>query len=770
MRGRSAHSASGAESRTTRTRTSTIEERRADPPAKVHLALAELHRAKGEKEKSVQAAKSALTIDAKLHAARVFMARLHMADQNWPAALVELTAALKVDAKFTAAYEAAVIQVYLGRYDEAVRLFEQAVANDLEKAAMFAGAAAALQLKGDYRGALANVSQANKEKSQDALIALQTANIYLAQGDAANARTLIRAAHFVPKPIRESYVGLLDLFAADKAKSKAVADALTRVIFYGSRGWHTEAEQNCNLLLKIAPKNTFAYTVLANTYLATGKPEKEIEIVRRLVEVDPTEPKHRRRLGNLYARVSRFKEARTEYEKAVELAPADADSRIALGAYFLRMAQYDLATEQANKTLEVDKENAKALALLARCQLADRKFDEAKETLERLTKIKGEDAPSGLPAIQLAVLLEREGKIDEAITRYNEAIEKDPKSVPARLGLGRALRRKGKISDAIEQYKNVLSVDSTNSGALLALAQIYRATGRLDLALDTCERAKKISPSAPQVRFEMAAIQIVRKQYDEAIAEYQALLKDNPNNLQARVAIAQARFASRDHSAALAQLTDLLKQQPKPVPAIQAALVSFHKQLGEIDKAQAQLEVLVKATPQLLGAYDLAVVYIHKDKLPAAVRLIDEAIKKQDSPTLHLARGTALQLQGKLPEAIAAFEQARKASPKNPRMASLMANAQLAAGKPDEAIAAIKSVKVQPDLLAAYLALIGKLKTGGEQARLTANALNQAALYADAAWLTLARERYEKLLKELPDNLAVLHLLADVYERLADST
>ncbi|MFW6108171.1 MAG: tetratricopeptide repeat protein [bacterium] len=740
--------------------------------AKVHLALAELHRAKGETDKALQAAKAALGIDPKLHEARTFMARLHMADQNWSAALKEFDAALAEDPEFADAYEAAVIQVYLGRYDEAVSLFEKAIQNDVDRAKMLAGAAAALQLQGDYREALANITQAEKGKGQDPLVALQTANIYLAQGDAANARTIVRQAHYVPETVSAAYGDLLDQFAADRAKAKSAADALTRIIFYGARGWHTEAEQNCNLLLKLAPKNTFAHTVLANTYRATRKPEKEIEIVRKLVDVAPEEPRHRLRLGNLYVRVSRFKEARQQYEKAVQLAPNDVDARLALGGYFLRMAQYDLAVEQATQILEIEKNQPKALALLARCHLADRNLEEAKDVLQRITKVTdaGEDDPGTLAFRQLAQLDLLEGNLDSALARYREAVDKNPDSVPDRMGLGHALRRKGQIGEALQQYKQVLAVDSTNSTALLALAQIYRATGRLDLALDTCEQAKKISPSAPQVRFEMAAIQRAREQYDEAIAEYKAVLKDKPNHLRARVAIAETRFHSGDHSTAITMLTDLLGQQSTAVPAVRASLVSFYKRLGETDKAQSQLETLVQSTPKLLGAYDLAVLYIHKDKLPEAIRLIDQALDKQDAPTLHLARGTALQLQGKLDQAIDAFQKAREANPDNPRMASLLANAHLAAGKPDLARTAIRSVKVQPDLLNAYLALIDKLAGGGQQARLAANALNQAALYADANWLTLARERYQSLLDTLPDNLAVLHLLADVHERLDDPT
>lgn len=734
--------------------------------AKVHLALAELHQAKGEKEKAVAAAKTALATDKKLYAARVFIARLHMDEQNWPAALAELSEALKEDPKYLPAYEAAVIQVYLGRYDEAVKLFEQAKSNDIQRARMAAAASAALQLKEDYRGALASIAEADKEKAQDPLVALQTANIYLAQGDAANSRTLIGQAHYVPTPIRDAYVALLERFAADKTKGKRVADELTRVIFYGSRGWHAQAEQSCKRLLQLAPKNTFAYTVLANVYLATRQSEKEIEIVQRLIDVDPDSPKHRRRLGNLYVRVSRFKDARKQFEKAVELAPADADTRLNLAAYFLRMAQYDLGIEQAKKILEADEKNAQALTILSRCYLADRKFDEAKEALDRLTKLTGASAPGALPFLQRAELDLLEGKLDEAITRYQEAVKADAKSVQARMGLGMALRRKGRINEALQEFKQVLSIDSTNSQALLLLANIYRGTGRLDLAYATCEQAIKISPSAPQARFEMAAIQLARKQYEAAIDEYKAVLKANPADLRARIGVAEALFVSGDHSGAVARLTDLIKQQSKPLPPAMAALVHFYKRDGEIDKAQEQLEALVLATPKLIGAYDLAVLYVHKDKLGDAIGLIDRALKQGANPGLHLARGTALQLQGKLDGAIAAFEEARKASPKNARMASLLANAHLAAGKADQAIATIKSVEVRPELLEAYLDLIRKLRTGDDKARLTANALNQAALYADANWLTLARERYLKLLGELPGNLAVLHLLADIHVRL----
>jgi tetratricopeptide (TPR) repeat protein len=736
--------------------------------ANVYLHMAELHQAKGEKDKAIQAAKTALTIDPKLLAARIFLARIYMADQAWPAALAEFDAALKENPKFAAAYEAAIVQVFLGRYAEAVQLFEKAANNDVAPASSLCGVAAALQLQGDYRGALANVASADSKKQQDPLIALQQLNVYLAQGDEGNARTLIRQALHVPEVIRDAYLSFIESFINDRAKSRAVSDALTRIIFFGGHGWHEQAEQNCNLLVKLAPDNSFAYTVLANVYLATGKPEKEINILRRLCEVAPKDFRHRVRLGKRLLDIGQLTEARKQFELATEVDPKAVEPVLQLGAYFLQMTQYDLCAEQAKKALAIEENNPKALALLASCHLAEKNIPKAKEILQRLTENKNlpKDA---LPRIQLAELNLLEGQIDPAIVQYKAAVESNPRSIYARMGLGQALWRKGSWRDAMDQFREALAVDATFSPALLALARACRATNRLDLALEYCEKAVGVNPADLEARFELAAIRVAQRKFDEAIAECTKILKDRPNDYRAKIAIAQALFESGERRTAIDQLTDLLKQT-NPLPPAQEALVGFYRRTGEIDKAQAELEALVKATQDPFSTYSLAVLYVHKDKLDDALRLADERLKTQTQkdPLFLLVRGTALQLKGRFQEAADAFNDALGRDPKSARFASYLANAQLAAGKPADARKTIDSVQLGPELQDACRKLIDQLGPGGENARLAANALNQAALYVDGNWLTLARDHYERLLKTLPNNLTPLYLLANVYERLGD--
>ncbi|MBM4031075.1 MAG: tetratricopeptide repeat protein [Planctomycetes bacterium] len=736
--------------------------------ANVHLAMADLRLAKGEKEGAIEAAKTALSINAKLLDARAFLARRYISEQNWAGALAELEAALKENPKHAPAYEAAVIQVYLTRYDEAVKLFEKAVQNDVNPASALAGAAAALQLKGDHRAAQASISDADKRKPQDPLIALQTLSVNLGQGDVANARTLLRQATYLPELVRDAYTGFLDNFADDKARSRAVSDALTRIIFFGSRGWHDQAEENCNVLVKLAPDNTFAYTVLANVYLATGRPEKEVATLRRLVEIAPKDHRHRLRLARRLAELGQFTEARKEFERAAADNPKSPDPPLELGNYFLRMAQYDLAAEQAKKGLAIEEGNPRALALLASCLLAEGKRDEARGILRRITEAKNSPVDDQA-RLQLARLDFAEGKADAAIAQFEEAVKANPKNMHARMGLGEALHAKGNLQRAIEQYREVLALDATYSPALIALSRAYRDQGRLDLSLDYCEQAAEVNPAAVELRFELAAIRFAQRKFDEAIAEYTAVLKDRPNEYRARIGIATTLFESGQRQAAFDQLADLLTQVPSLGPARQA-LVFLYKRLGEIDKAQAELENLVRAGgPGALGVYDLAVVYVHKDRLDAAIEIADQRLKADENDIGFLVlRGVAAQLKGQLPDALDALNRAASRVPNNARLASLLANAYVAAGKAADARKVVEAVEMGPELQGAYRKLIEHLSVGGEASRLAANSLNQAALYADAGWLTLARDRYEALLKTLPNNLAALQLLAGVYELMRE--
>lgn len=757
--------------------------------AKIHLAMAKLAYRRGEKEKAAAEARKAIaeaeqarkddpksTTNTHL-LARVFLAALYRKDQNWDGALQELNAAIAEDPAFAPGYAAAALLVYLGRYDQAVKLFEQAAQRQKGAAKLraFAGAAAAHQLCGQYAGARANIKKAREEEPTRTTPALQAANIYLAQGDAANARAIVQRATFIPDHIRGAYLDLVDYVAGSKRKAKDAADALTKVIFYGSRVWHTEAEESCRALLKIAPRNTFAYSVLANVYRATGDHDRHLEVLRRLVAIAPDDPEHHIRLGGLLRGLGRFKEAREQLEEAAKIAPGEVRPHLALAEYFVRNAQYDQAIERANRALAIKSQHARALEILVEAHRVTGDTEKAKEALRRLAD--SEDAPQAMSLRRKAALALLDGNLDGAVAHLTKAIEteKNPAQlVLAHVELADVQLRQNRVRDAVEELNKALAVDSTNTTALLRLARIYRLgrPPRPYLALITAQRAATVNPDAVHIRHEVAAARSAAGQHDLAIAEYQAILKVSPNDLQAALRLAQALFTKGDHAAAVARLNALLQQNQLLLPA-QNTLISFYRRLGETDKAQAQLESLVRATPRLLGADSLAALYIHKNRLDDALALLDRALALQgDSPQprTRLTQALAVQLKGGTGKAAASLATLAKEQPKNRQVGVLLACAHLANGDPQNAKNVIGSLEVAPESArAAYDALLDKLSTPGRKTKAIANRLGLAVLCDGTGWSTLARAHYDHLLTLLPNDLLLLRFLAAVCERQRDA-
>jgi len=730
--------------------------------ARAYLGLAALHRAQGDEKKAVEAAKLALRLDPKLLAAHVFLKEVYLAQKNWTLAVSELTTALKQDQKYAPGYEAAVIELFLGHHKEAAALFEQAADHDIRRAASLAGASAAQQLQGEHVAALALLAQAEKVGAQNPLIALQTINVYLAQGKADQARLALRQAGYIPKLLRDGYLATIERFVTDAKTGKAIGDGLTRVILFGSRGWLDEAELEAAALDKVAAGCAFPYLLLASLGPVRARPEREIAILKRVIRLEPKVPLHRSRLGRLYRQLGRSDDARSQFEQAVALAPDDPAPRVALASYLLASAEYEACAAEAQKVLAAEEDHAAALGLLAQCRLAQGRLDEATAVLERLAKVR-RAARDVLPVIALGRLALLRGDHGRAAELFGQALATDAGNVDAGLGLGEALRERGEIAKAIEQFKNVLSADATNATALLALARAYRAGGRLYLAQAACERAVSVVPGSPSVRFELAAILLAQGRHDAAVAQYQTVLDAHPDHPEATIGLARALFAAGDQSGAVQRLTALIGR--KPDPGARAALVGFYRKLGQVDNARAQLEALRTDDPART-ALDLAAVSVHRRKLHDAARYVEEGLRKGPTTPLLLAKGIVLQLQGQYAPAIAAIAEARKAEADSGGPVTVLACAYLADGQPHEAADVLKKAPMDEAIRAGWLKLADAVWADKAEARALARTLNEAALYGVAGWSRLALPLYLQALKDHPDNLAVLVLALDVNARL----
>ena len=733
--------------------------------AKAHLAMASLHHMRGDGDKAIQAAKTALVSDPKRHVARIFIARQHLAEHQWVPALEQLKAVCQKDPSNPAAYDAAVVLFFLGRHNEAVTLFEQAMRNNVRPTLSCLGSAGSRIIKSEHRGALATLTRVKGKKALATPVILQTANAYLAQGALTDMTTCIQHAPQMPDDMRKAYLALAKTCAADKERRVRVAHALARIIVYGVHGWHQQALDQCDAFLMLVPATPTAHLVLANTYAATSQADREGDVVQRLVKLDPTNTAHRHHLARYYLARGRADDARRELAVALKATPKNPDLHATLAAADLAAGDHKRCVAHAQEALALRKDHTEALALLARGHLAAGKPDEAATALEQLIA-QSPNTNNPRPVLQLAGIRLRQGQPSKAIAHYRHALSIDDKDLRARFGLATALENAGRTAEAIDQFKGLSTLDPTNDQALLALARLYQQGGRLDLAYVTCTRARGLNPASLPIRTTLARIQVRRRNFADAIAEYKTILEEHPKQLAAHLGMAEALFESGDHDTALAKVTSLVEGQKTPPADAVDLRAYFLKRLGRLDQAQQQIEALVRLTGQKRGAYDLAILHLHHGRFTDALRLAASAGKHYPGPGMHLVAGIAHQAAGRLADAARTLAQAATTTPSEADVALFVANAHLAAGKPADARKALEAAKPSAARLAAYNKLVETVGADAKRARQVALDLNFAALYARTGWLALAQARYQAVLATVPDAPFALFGLADVHARL----
>ena len=177
-----------------------------------------------------------------------------------------------------------------------------------------------------------------------------------------------------------------------------------------------------------APDSSIAQNGLGYVLLQQGKLEESVNVLRRAIQLQPTNEKAHNNLWEALRRSKRDDELYAAYVEAARVLPASASARYNLGNELLRRGKLDEAIEQLRVAVSLDDRNAEAHGLLA-----------------------------------LALL--QQGNVTESIREHELALERNPRLVPARLNLARALEQQGRIAEAIEQLREAIKLDPGNASA-----------------------------------------------------------------------------------------------------------------------------------------------------------------------------------------------------------------------------------------------------------------------------------------------------------------
>ncbi|HEX7792767.1 MAG TPA: tetratricopeptide repeat protein [Vicinamibacterales bacterium] len=147
-------------------------------------------------------------------------------------------------------------------------------------------------------------------------------------------------------------------------KSDAIAFGVAGVVFGLIAGWIIGSQQSAGREAVPAPAQSAAAAPPAAPSSTPPPPlldESKVTAFKTMAEREPSNPKPRVELANLYFDSEKYDEAIKWYSDALKLVPNDVNVSTDLGVSYYYTNQADKALEQFSHSLQIDPKHAKTL-------------------------------------------------------------------------------------------------------------------------------------------------------------------------------------------------------------------------------------------------------------------------------------------------------------------------------------------------------------------------------------------------------------------------
>ena len=436
-----------------------------------------------------------------------------------------------------------------------------------------------------------------------------------------------------------------------------------------------------------------------------------------------------------------------------------------LGGLYYLYELHDAASASLARAEELDPDEAAWPYLAALAAEGNGDLERAAEGLERALGIRPEYVPA---LVRLGRLELERNRAEDAEARFRAALALHPESAAAEAGLGEVARLRGQPEKARDHFERALSLQPAANALHYPLGLVYRELGDLDRArehlaargpddpvepdpiLDSLARAGR--GASPHI--ERGNRAMTEESWDEAAGHYRRALEEDPENLRALLALASALARGGHATEAMEEYRRILDRDPdNPTSRYNYGLLLA--EADRLEEAAEQLGAAVTAAPDFAnGFFNLALV---------------------------------LERLGRPGEAAEAMARAAEAAPEDPEPPLERARLLAALGDREQAQGVLENLLATRDLNAAHLGRTHRLlatihgRSGrfGEaaaayEAAIEAQGASEELRFGQVTALLLAgddpgaRRVLELAVEELPESLALRHLLARVLATSAD--
>jgi tetratricopeptide (TPR) repeat protein len=469
------------------------------------------------------------------------------------------------------------------RINEALALVETIPGDDPDVGANLRAAEISVQA-GKRKEALDRAEKVLAKQPKNARALQVKARVLLADGDVVEALNLARQSVALDGVSREARMTLAEALATTgrlveafdqysdawrgNTRDPVAAKALAKVAL--ALGRHGIAVDLANQSLRLKPGDPEAAVILARGTLRLGKTEAAEKALAPFMATKATSAEILALEGEIQAAKGRSDLARAAFIKALQLKPDLVEALDGLVTAEIKTGDVRGAKVQVEQALSKRPKDPSLLLLVAKVALAEKNMARAESALRQILDL---DAASEPAVVLYATVLKAQGRHKEAQTFLEKAIAGQPTSL-LRFTLAAAFEDQGQFPEAQAQYEQVMN-DNQLSGANAEMFDDYNeASGRLaalfadqgrslDQALQLVSSAKRYRPNDPALSDTLGWVHVRKDRARIGIPFLEAAVKAEPANRLFLYHLAAAHEQLGDIERARAELGKALEGNPK---------------------------------------------------------------------------------------------------------------------------------------------------------------------------------------------------------------
>lgn len=458
-------------------------------------------------------------------------------------------------------------------------------------------------------------------------------------------------------------------------------------VYYGQLGDREKAEEVLRDDAKNDPTSEMAVVNYAN-FLAASKRIPEGEGVIRQVLNDPKDfPKAHLIVGDYLVRTQQYDKAATEYDAGAKENSKDAvtyrERMVALEAYRNHPAE---AAKMAQDLVEKYPKDPLVNEMYASVLLQTGQKADAAKSLTELKTLVAKNPSDPVLHLDLARAYFGVNDKEKALNEALEATRSEQKTEAPRVGViipaetvaARVYEDRGQHAKAMELTDQILASQPNNPDAILVRDRALIGTNQADKAEPELENLVKNNPRLNDARLQLASIYVGQKNFDKARTEYEFLASQTPPDIRGLIGLQTVKLNTGKGEDAIQTLQDLVDKNPTILP--------YRYELANFQAALAGLDSSTNASRS-------------KELWQKAADNYKEILKTTaNSSEIWLRLGVMQRQLLQYDSALASFEQAGNADPKNEAAFLNQALVCAALGRRKEATDAYNKVlSIDPD-------------------------------------------------------------------------